>query len=95
MKSLAVVSPIVTLAVLLAYTAPVFALAGTLDSPGVAFSGDYPKDARDKVMAALTRKDCKFLGGEFVKRLVAAAQSRPAPTRVAGHLRRAPQRPSR
>jgi hypothetical protein len=43
-----------------------FALAGSLDSPGVAFSGDYPKDAQEQVMAALTRKDCKFLGGHFV-----------------------------
>jgi hypothetical protein len=60
------VSPVATVAVLLACAAPVFALAGTLDSPGVAFSGDYPKKARDQVMAALTRKDCKFLGGEFV-----------------------------
>jgi hypothetical protein len=66
MKTFAVVSPIAAVAVLLACAAPVFALAGTLDSPGVAFSGDYPKDARGQVMAALTRKDCKFLGGHFV-----------------------------
>jgi len=66
MKTFAVVSPVATVAVLLACAAPVFALAGTLDSPGVAFSGDYPKNARDQVMAALTRKDCKFLGGDFV-----------------------------
>ena len=66
MKTFAVVSPVATVVVLLACAAPVLALAGTLDSPGVAFSGDYPKDAGDQVMAALTRKDCKFLGGEFV-----------------------------
>ena len=66
MKMFAVVFPVATVAVLLACAAPVFALAGTLDSPGVAFSGDYPKDAQDKVMAALMRRDCKFLGGDFV-----------------------------
>ena len=66
MKSFAVISPVATVAVLLACAAPVFAAAGSLDSPGVAFPGDYPKDAQDKVMAALARKDCKFLGGEFV-----------------------------
>ena len=66
MKSFAVISPVTVVAVLFACTAPVFAEAGSLDSPGVAFPGDYPKDARDQVMAALTRKDCKFLGGEFV-----------------------------
>jgi hypothetical protein len=62
----AVIAPIATIAVLLACAAPIFALAGTLDSPGVAFSGDYPKDAQGRVMAALTRKDCKFLDGMFV-----------------------------
>ena len=66
MKTFAFVSPVATIAVLLACAAPVFALAGKLESPSVAFSGDYPKDAQEKVMAALTRKDCKFLGGEFV-----------------------------
>jgi hypothetical protein len=54
------------LAVFLCSNSPAFALAGTLDSPSVAFSGDYPKDAQAQVMAALTRKDCKFLGGHFV-----------------------------
>jgi hypothetical protein len=66
MKSFAVASPVATVVVLLACAAPAFAEAGTLDSAGVAFSGDYPKDARDVVMAALTRKDCKFLGVHFV-----------------------------
>jgi hypothetical protein len=66
MKTSAVACPFATVVVLLVCAAPVFALAGTLDSPGVAFSGDYPKDAHDQVMSALTRKDCKFLGGEFV-----------------------------
>jgi hypothetical protein len=65
-KTFAVTSPLVTVAVLLSCAAPVFAEAGTLDSPGVAFSGGYPKDAQEQVMAALTRRDCKFLGGQFV-----------------------------
>jgi hypothetical protein len=60
------VSCVAILAVFLCPASPVFALAGTLDSPGVAFSGDYPKDAQGRVMAALARKDCKFLGGHFV-----------------------------
>ena len=66
MKTFAVTFPVATVAVLLACAAPAFAEAGSLDSPGVAFPGDYPKDAQDKVMAALARKDCKFFGGMFV-----------------------------
>jgi hypothetical protein len=65
-RTFAVIAPVATVAVLLACAAPLFAEAGTLDSPGVAFSADYPKDAQEQVMAALTRKDCKFLGGQFV-----------------------------
>jgi hypothetical protein len=65
-KTFGLVSLVAILAVFLCSALPLFALAGTLDSPGVAFSGDYPKDAQHQVMAALTRKDCKFLGGHFV-----------------------------
>jgi hypothetical protein len=65
-KTFGFVSVVAILAAFLASAPPVFAEAGTLDSPGVAFSGDYPKAAQDQVMAALTRKDCKFLGGHFV-----------------------------
>jgi hypothetical protein len=65
-KPFAVISPVATIVVLLACAAPIFAEAGSLDSPGVAFPGDYPKDAQESVMAALNRKDCKFLGGTFV-----------------------------
>ena len=41
-----------------------FALRGKLSSPNAALSANYP--AREKVVAALQRKDCKFLGGSFV-----------------------------
>ncbi len=41
-----------------------FALAGKLSSPSAALSANYP--AREKVVVALQRKDCKFLGGSFV-----------------------------
>jgi hypothetical protein len=46
--------------------APVWALAGKLDAPGVALYGSYPESAKKKVMAALNRKDCKFVDGHFV-----------------------------
>ena len=45
---------------------PAWALAGSLDRPGVAFSSTYPAAARDKVMAVLNRKDAKFVDGHFV-----------------------------
>jgi hypothetical protein len=65
-RSFAFVKSVVALAILFGFVSFAFGLAGTLDSPGVAFPGDYPKDAQAKVMAALARKDCKFLGGHFV-----------------------------
>jgi hypothetical protein len=43
-----------------------FALAGNLDQPGIALPKDFPRAERDRVMAALNRKDCRFLGGKFV-----------------------------
>lgn len=43
-----------------------FALAGELKEPGVAFSQGYPEAARQQVMAALNRPDCKFLKGNFI-----------------------------
>ncbi len=66
LKTFTVIASIATVTMLLAYASPVSAEAGTLDSPGVAFPAEYPKDAQDRVMAALNRKDCKFLGGTFV-----------------------------
>lgn len=41
-------------------------LAGDLKEPGVAFSQNYPDGARQQVMAALNRPDCKFLKGNFI-----------------------------
>jgi hypothetical protein len=64
-KTRVIISPVAA-ALLLVCAAPVGAEAGTLDAPGVTFPGDNPKDAQDRVMATLTRKDCKFLAGEFV-----------------------------
>ncbi|MFT7640853.1 MAG: hypothetical protein ACI9G1_002597 [Pirellulaceae bacterium] len=43
-----------------------FALGGKLDSPGVAFSSNYLQAAQKQVMAALERKECKFVSGSFV-----------------------------
>ncbi len=43
-----------------------FALAGKLTRPSIGFVASYPDDARKKVLTALQRKDCKFLGGSFV-----------------------------
>jgi hypothetical protein len=65
-KKFAFQNSIAALAILFSLVSFAFALAGKLDSPGVAFMGGYPKDAQAKVMAVLTRADCKFLGGHFV-----------------------------
>jgi hypothetical protein len=43
-----------------------FALAGELKEPGVAHAAGYPEAAQKQVRAALTRADCKFLGGRFL-----------------------------
>ena len=51
---------------LMGLAVPAWALAGSLDRPGVAFSASYPASARDKVMAVLNRKDAKFVDGSFV-----------------------------
>ena len=53
-------------ALLVGLAVPAWALAGSLDRPGVAFSATYPAAARDKVMAVLNRKDAKFVDGHFV-----------------------------
>jgi hypothetical protein len=65
-KSFAILSPVATVAVMLVCTASVFAEAGSLDSPSVAFAQSYPENAQAQVTAALTRKGCKFLSGMFV-----------------------------
>jgi len=46
--------------------APTSAAYGTLTTPGVAFAKGYPAGAQARVMAALTRKDCKFLDGHWL-----------------------------
>ena len=53
-------------AALLATAADALALMGELKEPGVALPQDYPKAAREQVMAALKRLDCKFLKGNFL-----------------------------
>ena len=55
-----------TIAILLASVATTFALAGELKEPGVAHAQGYPQAAQEQVRAALTRADCKFLGGRFL-----------------------------
>ncbi len=56
------------LALCLLFTAAVncLALAGDLKEPGVAMAQGYPEAARQQVMAALNRPDCKFLKGSFI-----------------------------
>jgi len=41
-------------------------LAGEVKHPGVALSQKLPGTVRQKISAALKRKDCKFLGGNFI-----------------------------
>jgi len=53
-------------AALLATAIDASGLAGDLKEPGVAFAQDYPDVARQQVMAALNRPDCKFLKGHFI-----------------------------
>lgn len=53
-------------AALLATVTDALGLAGDLTEPGVAFSQSYPDGARQQVMAALQRSDCKFLKGRFI-----------------------------
>ncbi|MCC2669844.1 MAG: hypothetical protein K0Q72_2315, partial [Armatimonadetes bacterium] len=53
-------------ALLVGLAVPAWALAGSLDRPGIAFAGSYPAAAREKVMAVLDRKDAKFVDGNFV-----------------------------
>jgi hypothetical protein len=53
-------------AVFLATVTDALGLAGDLKEPGVAFSQSYPDAARQQVMAALNRPDCKFLKGHFI-----------------------------
>lgn len=42
------------------------ALAGDLKRPSVSLPAEYPDANRRKIMAALNRKDVKFLGGRFI-----------------------------
>ena len=51
-------------ALLLSLAAPVWALAGKLDTPGVALPAGYP--ATRQVMAALNRKGVTFVDGHFI-----------------------------
>lgn len=51
---------------LLASSLNVLAMAGVLKEPSVAMPEKFPEEARKQVMAALNRKDCHFLGGNFV-----------------------------
>lgn len=53
-------------AAFLATVTDALGLAGDLTEPGVAFSQSYPDGARQRVMAALQRPDCKFLKGRFI-----------------------------
>ena len=53
-------------ALLFATSTDALGLAGELKEPGVAFSQSYPDAARQQVMAALNRTDCKFLKGRFI-----------------------------
>lgn len=51
---------------LLAATPRAFALAGELKQPGVALPEAFPEAAQKRINAALNRKDCQFLGGNFI-----------------------------
>lgn len=42
------------------------ALAGELKKPSISLPAEYPDANRKKIMAALNRKDVKFLGGRFI-----------------------------
>lgn len=53
-------------AVLFATATDALGLRGELEQPGVAFSQNYPDGARQQVLAALRRPDCKFLKGRFI-----------------------------
>ena len=53
-------------AALLATATDALALAGELKEPAVAHAAGYPEAAQKLVRAALTRPDCKFLGGRFI-----------------------------
>jgi hypothetical protein len=43
-----------------------YALAGDLSAPSLAFPATIPEARRDKVMAAISDKGCKFLDGNFI-----------------------------
>lgn len=53
-------------AILLATAFEARALMGELKEPGVAHAAGHPEAAQKQVRAALTRADCKFLGGRFL-----------------------------
>ncbi|MEQ2007151.1 MAG: hypothetical protein ABMA26_10155 [Limisphaerales bacterium] len=53
-------------AVLFATATDASALMGELKEPAVAHAQGYPETAQNQVRAALTRADCKFLGGRFL-----------------------------
>src|SRR5687767_14800384 len=53
-------------ALVIACINPAPAAMGKLDAPAVAFAVGYPKEAQASVQRALTRKDCKFLGGTWL-----------------------------
>jgi hypothetical protein len=42
------------------------ALAGDLKEPGLAFPQGFSESSRERIMGALKRDDCRFLGGNFV-----------------------------
>jgi hypothetical protein len=44
----------------------VHALAGDLTFPSLSFSSEFPEAFRTNVMAAISKKECKFLDGHFV-----------------------------
>ncbi|MCD6050656.1 MAG: hypothetical protein K0Q55_2059 [Verrucomicrobia bacterium] len=50
----------------LALATNAFALAGNLDTPGLAFPKDFPETVRTSMTDALTHTNCTFLGGRFV-----------------------------
>ena len=69
MKNLQSVVVIALIAILFSSATPRFALAiaGGLSSPAeIAHNDKYPANAQKKLVAALQRKDCKFVGGSWV-----------------------------
>jgi hypothetical protein len=67
MRALPLLPRLAAAAVLaLTLAAPALAAYGELDSPSVALPSEYPAAAREQVLKALKRPDCKFVDGHWL-----------------------------